>query len=53
MSRTEKIKKAVAWCTKPIIRVTFITSEERMFLEHANKFLDPSAIKQEHRKEKK
>lgn len=53
MSRTEKFKKAVAWATKPIIRITFITSEEKMFLAHANKFLDPNAIKPEHRKEKK
>jgi hypothetical protein len=51
MSKKEKVKNALAWCTKPIFRVLIVTNEEKLFLQHANKFLDPSAIKPEHRKE--
>jgi hypothetical protein len=30
-------------------RISVITDEEKLFLKHANKFLDESAIKPEHR----
>ena len=50
MSVKSKLKTAAAFCTKPIIRVIIVTNEEKLFLQHANKFLDPSAIKPEHRK---
>ena len=49
MTVKSKLKNIVAFCTKPIIRVIIVTNEEKMFLAHANKFLDPSAIKPEHR----
>jgi hypothetical protein len=46
-----KLSRAVVWCfTKPIIKIAFITDEEKVFLDHANRFLDPNAIKPEHRK---
>jgi hypothetical protein len=50
MSVKSKLKKAVVFCTKPIFKVIIVTNEEKVFLEHANKFLDQSAIKPEHRK---
>ena len=43
MSVKSKLKTAAAFCTKPIIRVIIVTNEEKLFLQHANKFLDPSA----------
>ena len=43
------VKKAVAWSFKPFIRITLITNEEKAFLIHANKFLENTAIKPEHR----
>ena len=49
MTVKSKLKNVVAFCTKPIVRVIIVTNEEKMFLAHANKFLDPSAIKPEHR----
>jgi hypothetical protein len=50
MSVKSKLKTAVNFCTKPIIRISVITDEEKLFLEHAHKFLDESAFKPEHRK---
>ena len=49
MSVKSKLKTAVKFVTKPIIRISVITDEEKLFLKHANKFLDESAIKPEHR----
>ena len=49
MSKTEKIKKVAGWFTKPVFKVITTTSEEEIFLAHCNKYLDPSAIKEEHR----
>jgi hypothetical protein len=52
MSVKSKLKKAAAFCTKPIFKVIIITNEEKLFLTHAHKFLDESAIKPEHRLKK-
>jgi hypothetical protein len=45
-----KVKRAVAFCFKPIFRITVVTSEEQIFLNHAHKFLDHECIKPEFRK---
>jgi len=50
MSAKSKLQTAISFCTKPLFKIIIITNEEKVFLEHANKFLDPSAIKPEHRK---
>ena len=43
-------KEIVIWCfQKPIIKIYFVPDEEKLFKEHANKFLHPDAIKPEHR----
>jgi hypothetical protein len=49
MTVKSKLKTVVKFVTKPIIRISVITNEEKQFLEHAHKFLDESAIKPEHR----
>lgn len=49
--KKSRLSRAVVWVlSKPIIKIAFITDEEKVFLDHANRFLDPSAIKPEHRK---
>lgn len=49
MTIKSKLKTAAAFCTKPIVRIIIITDEEKLFLQHAHKFLDESAFKSEHK----
>jgi hypothetical protein len=49
MNVKSNLKKAAKFCTKPIVRIIVVTDEEKLFLQHAHKFLDESAIKPEHR----
>lgn len=42
-------KKVLVWClVKPIIKVSFISSEEKMFLKHAKRFLKDDVFKDEY-----
>ena len=44
------VKRATKWALfKPLIKVSIITKEDKEFIENANRFLEPSAIKPEYR----